>query len=514
MKNNIYINEEATESIVRGINKIADAVKLTIGAAGTNAILEEDLYPNYVITNDGYSILEKAHFEDPLEELGRKILFDSVSRANKQSGDGSTTTTILTQAILAEGLKTGVSGMEIKRSLDAVLPLIEAGIDAQKRIISPTEVHAVATISCEDEEIGKLIGEVYQAIGPDGIVELDNSKTFGTYFEIKEGVRFAAGVVSPYMLTKGASAEYDKPAILVVRSRISSINDVIPAIEKVSASGKKELVIFCDDIADGVVSTLIMNHLKGIFSVCIIKAPVLWKEFVFEDFAKATGATIVSDKTGLVLKAVTMTDLGSCQKIIVTKDETTLLGIKDIAEHVSYLKDTGDDDSLRRVAWLTTKAAVIRLGANSESELSYKRLKVEDAVNAARLALEDGVVVGGGVALLNVSTGLPDTLGGGILREALKAPIRQIVENGGFEPYTPSNMLGVGEDPNKGFDAKTGKVVNMWDAQIIDPAKVIKNAVRNAISVAGTALTIRIAIPKNRTEEEIAKNFIGKQQQW
>ncbi len=508
--NNIHLNKEATEKIISGIDKIADAVKLTIGAAGTNAILEEDFSPGYVITNDGYSILEKAQFEDPLEELGRKILFDSVSRANKQSGDGSTTTTILTQAILQEGMKTGVSGMEIKRSLDEMLPVIEKAIDDQKKLITPEEVHSVATISAENEEIGGLIGEIYQKIGKDGIIELDNSKTFNTYFELKEGVRFACGAVSPYMYTHGNSAEYTKPFILVVRTRISSVNDVIPVIEKISASGKKEIVIFCDEIADGVVSTLIMNHMKAIFSVLIVKAPTLWKDFIFEDFAKATGANIVSEKTGLLLKNVTIQDLGSCDKIVVNKDETTLLGIKDVSEHVAQLKENGDDDSIRRVCWLTTKAAVLKLGANSESELSYKRLKVEDAINASRLALEDGVVAGGGVALVNVSSQMPDTLGGNILRKALLHPIAQICTNADCTVEFTEEELKEGVT---GLNAKTREKVNMWDAQILDPAKVIKNAVRNAISVAGTALTIRIAIPKNRTDEEIARNFIMKQQQ-
>jgi chaperonin GroEL len=517
MNSNLHTHEEATLKIISGINKVADAIKLTIGAAGTNAILEEDLNPGYIITNDGFSILERTQFEDPLEEIGRRILMDSVSRANKQSGDGSTTTTILTQAILNEGVKAGISGMQIKRALEEVLPTIEQAIDAQKKVITPEEVHAVATISAEDPDMGKIIGEIYQQIGAEGIIELDNSKTFDTYFQVKEGVRFQGSVISPFLYNKGNKAELTNPNILFVEGKITSAADVASFIDRLPSGTKKELVIFCDEITDAVSTNLIMNHVKGKYSFLIIKAPTIWKQFVFEDVAKATGANIVSDRTGLSLKNVQLSDLGTCQRIIADREEMTLIGIKDVSDHIKTLKDNGDDDSLRRVAWLNTKAAVLYLGANSDSDLSYKRLKTEDAINAARLALEDGVVPGGGVALVRATLSLDDSFGGKILKRALMAPMLQIIENSSIEKMSGGGVTGesIVEEcmaSGEGFDANKMEIVNMWEADIIDPAKTLKNAVRNAISVASTALTIRIAVHKNRTEEEIARKFIMRQQ--
>jgi len=508
LQNNIYTGLGATQGIINGINKIADAVSLTMGAKGANAVLEENLYPGYIITNDGYSILEKAQFDNPLEELGRKILFDSVSRANKQSGDGSTTTTVLTQAILNEGSKHNASGIEIKNSLLELLPHIENSLNEQKKEITESDVSSVASISAESQEIGDLLQEIYKQISKDGIIELDNSKTFETSYEIKEGVRFNCGVPSPYLYNKENHAEYSKPYILITKQKIATIDDLLPIFEKISETGKKEVVIFYDDISDAVVATLIANHLKGIFNILLIKSPVIWKDFIFEDFAKITGSTIVSEKSGLTLKETKLENLGTCGKIIVNKHETTILGINDIQEHIDKLVESGTDDDLRRIGWLTTKAAIIRLGANSDTELSYKRLKVEDAVHASRLALQDGIVVGGGIALLNVSKSLPNTLGGKILREALKRPMLQIIENAGG--IVSEDTLG----GTKGFNAKTNEIVDMWEAKIVDPVKVVKNAVRNAISVASTALTIKIAIPKDRTEEQIAMNFMNKQKQW
>lgn len=508
LKNNIFTDKYATQGIINGINKIADAVALTMGAKGSNAILETNLYPGYMITNDGYSILEKAQFEDPLEELGRKILFDSVSRANKQSGDGSTTTTVLTQSILNAGLQYDVSSTEIKDSLIELLPTIDKLIDEQKKDITENDVSSVATISAESKEIGDLLQEIYQKISKDGIIELDNSKTFETTYEIKEGVRFNCGSHSPYLYNKDNHAEYTKPYILITKQKIATLDDIIPIFEKLSELGKKEIVIFYDDISDAVAGTLIANHLKGIFNVLLIKAPVIWKDFIFEDFAKITGATIISEKTGTSLKEMEIKDLGTCNKLIATKAETTILGIKDVSDHIKALQESGTDDDARRIGWLTTKAAVIRLGASSDTELSYKRLKVEDAIHASRLALQDGIVVGGGVALLNVSKSLPDTLGGKILKEALKRPMQQICANANI--FLENTVL----SDSKGVNAKTGEVVDMFEAQIVDPAKVVKNAVRNAISVASTALTIKIAIPLDRTEEQIAMNFINKQKQW
>lgn len=514
-KNNLHDN--ARTGIINGINRIADMVGGTLGSAGTNILIEKDLPPYYVITNDGYSALEEAQFEDPLEQLGKEILFDAVSRANKQSGDGSTTTTVLTQAILNEGMKTGVSGMEIKNSLTELLPLIDDLIDDQKRDITVDEVGSVAAISAESEEMGAIIQEIYQKIGSEGIVSLDNSNTFETTYEIKEGVRFNCGVPFPMLMNKGSYAEHEKPAILITGQKIATMSDIIPITDALAQKGKKEIVIFYDEIADGVITNLILSHVNGKFGILLIKAPTIWKDYIYEDFAKVTGATVVSAITGVNFKNLEAKHLGTCDKIRATKDETIILGIKDVSSHIEELKTKGDDDSLRRVGWLNTKAAVLKVGAKSETELSYNRLKAEDAIQAAQRALQGGVVAGGGVCLLNVSKKLPSTLGGKILREALKIPIKKIITNAG---KIPEEYLDHQDDDrillggNYGFDAKEMVEVDMWQAKIIDPALIVKNAVRNAVSVASTALTIKTAITRNKTEEDIARKFITKQQGW
>lgn len=497
-----------TEKIVNGVIKSADAMALTLGSSGANAILDEDFLPGFIITNDGYSILNKIEFKDPLEEIGKRILFDSVGRANTQSGDGSTTTAVLTRAILENGIASKENVTTIKNSLDECIPLIEKIIDEKKRQISVDEVADVARISSESKELGQMVQKIYQEIGKEGIISLDNSNTFDTYFEIKNGISFNCGSISPILFNSENSCVYKKPLILVTKQKIATVQDVMPLFDILSKNEKKEIVIFCDDISDPVSSTLVMNHVKGMFQIAIVKAPIVWKQFIIEDFAIATGATVVSTETGVSLKDVQLEHLGTCGKIIITKNETTLLEIADVSRHIETLKEKGDEDSLRRVAWLSKDAAVVKLGANSSGELKYKHDKVEDAIHAAKLALEDGVVIGGGVTYLDISKQLPDTVGGNILKNALTEPIKQIARNTNVDIQTVIEKCG-GE---YGLDAVTGTIVNMNEYGIIDPAKILKNSIRNAISVASTALTIKVAVKKNRTEEDIAKNFISKQQ--
>jgi len=496
---NIYLGDAARQGIMNGITKVASAVKITLGAKGQNGALQESVYPFHIITNDGISIAKKIKLTDPVEIVGMNLVTEAMEKANKEGGDGSTTTCTLTEAIAIEGLKTGISGMEIKRSLDALLPLIEQEIDAQKQEITVDEVGSVATISAESEDMGKILQEIYQEIGKDGIIELDASKSFDTYYEIKEGVRFkGAGYISPYMANERKSAVYKKPSILVTKQKIAAISDIDPLIQQMMKEGNKELVIFCDDIDQSVVGACVALHITGQFKVLIIKAPTIWKDMLFADFAKVTGATVVEPSTGVTFKTLQLQHLGTCGKIITTKDETTVLGIADISDHIATLQEQGDEEAQLRLSWLTTKAAILKLGANSESELSYVRLKAEDAINASRLALEDGVVAGGGLALLNVAFKMPDTLGGRILNSALRYPINQIITNAG---KNPSSFL-IGD--RDGFNAETGEVVDMWDAKILDPAKVVKNAVKYAISVVGTALTIGVVvtIPEDLNKKE------------
>lgn len=484
---------------MRGVSKVADAVKGTLGAAGHNAILEEGLSPGHIITNDGVSIARKVVMSDPVENIGANLAKEIATRSDKESNDGTTTSIVLLEAILKEGATVTAHPMEIKRSLDECLPIINKAIDDQKKEITVDDIAKVAAISAESESLGKLFQEIYQEIGKDGIVELDNSNTFETFYEIKEGVRLRnCGFMAPYMQTEPGKSTYSKPKILIAKQKIATLSDLDPLFQKLSQDGTNELVIFCDEIDMSVLSALAYTHLRGIFKTLVIKAPNLWKDWLFEDFSKITGATIVGPETGLIWKTVELSHLGTCDKIITSKEETTVMGIKDVSDHIKLLEEEGkkNDQLLVRAAWLKTKAAVLKLGANSESELSYIRLKAEDASGACHLALKDGVVPGGGVALRVASQHLPvDSVGAKILFNALHAPIKQIVKNAGYSVPAESEVNG-----SIGFDAKTGEYVDMWEAGILDPALVVKNAIKNAISVAGTVLTSRVIITINKDE--------------
>lgn len=508
-KSNIYLADEAREALIRGVDAVADAVKLTLGASGANAILEAGMAPGHIVTNDGVSIAMQAHLEDPVENMGANLIKEIADRSNKESGDGTTTSTVLAQAILHAGQGVTASPMEIKRSLNECIPLINASLDAQKRDITVDEVGQVATISAEDEKMGALLQEIYQQIGKDGIVELDVSNLPETFYEITEGVRLrGAGFLGAYSTTEPGKAMYKNPLILITKQKINSTDDIEPAMKLVSSRGKSELVIYCDEIDMGVASQLAYTHLSGKFKTLVIKAPTLWKDWITEDFAEITGATVIDPAEGLNLRTLSYANFGTCGKIIVTKDETRVIGIADISTYLEFLEEENTDESKLRLAWLQTKAAILKLGANSETELSYTRLKAEDARNASYQALQEGIVPGGGVALLNAAQELPDTIGGKILKEALLAPFMQIVINaGGNVNHIAGTEQGVDdiELMNKGtgatgFNAKTGMIVDMNEEGIVDPVKVTKAAVKNAISVAGTVLTTSVIVTAPRPD--------------
>jgi len=499
---NIYMREEARAKLIAGVDAVANAVKLTLGAAGANAVLESDLMPGHLVTNDGVSIATMVKLEDPVENIGANLIKEVASRSDKEGGDGTTTTTVLLQAILHAGLDAEESPMDIKRSIDECLPLIHASLDEQKKDITPDEVGQVAVVSGEDEELGAMLQEIYQEIGKDGIVELDNSNLPETFYDITEGVRLRnAGFFGQYALTEPGKAVLKKPLILISKEKVSTTDDIEPLLGALKQMGRNELVIFADDIDIGVASKLAYTHMTGGFKTLLIKAPTLWKDLITEDFAKVTGATVVSSANGVTFKTLRMDHLGTCEKLITSRDETRVIGIKDISEHIATLKEDKSDEAKLRLTWLQTKVATIKLGAHSESELSYKRLKAEDARNAAYQALQDGVVAGGGIALYNAREALPDTIGGRILKKALMAPLGQIINNAGMEG------IDVKCGGKMGFNAKSREIVDMWEAGILDPAKVVKNAIKNAISVAGTVLTasVVVTLPKSDNPNQQAQ---------
>ncbi len=494
MKGNTYEGEDARAGLMTGIHIAANLVKGTLSGVGYNVILEEPVYPGHRVTNDGISILRKIQLPDKLHQLGVNLLKEASEKSNSESGDGTTTAAVLTQAILEEGMKvTDVSPMEIKKSLDECLPIINAALDSQKKDITTADIRAIALISSESEELADMLQKIYLEIGTEGIVEVETSTLPITSYEITEGVRLrGAGFTYPYMVNdeKGRAAVYENPKILITKQKIGSAMEADALIKRIFEMGFQSIVIFCDEIDLGASQHFAKAHMEGGFKALIIKAPTLWKDWLFEDFAKITGATIIDRMNSLSLKTFHPSHLGTCGKITTTKDETRVVGIQDITKHIESLKDD-TDESVIRVSWLQTKAAILKLGANTETELSHLKDKAEDARHACYLALNGGIVPGGGMALSNVTNQLTGTIGGSILKIALMSPLNQIITNAGGEHgrYKDEQLGG-----EKGFDARTKEVVNMFDAGIVDSLIVTKNCIKNAISIAGTVLTVKAAV--------------------
>lgn len=476
------------QKVIAGISKATAMIKETYGAAGGNIIIEESLYPFHTITNDGKKIVDSIHLADRYENVGANIIKEAGDKADKDSGDGRKTTMLLTEAIFKESESYTGLLMDLNRSLNDCIPILHKAINDQKKDITVDDVGAVATISSENEEIGKMVQEIYQKIGKEGIIEVDNSNLPETFYEVTEGVRLrGARYLGEYSTTEPGKAVYKNPKILISKDKITSVDQLDPLFGSLKRQNVFELVIYCDDIDMSVASRLALTHLQGGFKTLLIKAPTLWKDWLFEDFAKITGATPVDLKEGKTFKNLTLEDLGTCETIITDDEETRVIGIKDITNHLNYLEEQGSDDARLRKAWLQTKVAILKVGANSESELSYRSKKARDACNASFLALEDGVVAGGGVALLNAADSLPDTVGGNILKKVLEYPIIQICNNAEVE-WSGASGVGIG------YDVKNGCMVDMVEAQIIDPALVVKNAIKNAISIASTVLTSKGSI--------------------
>lgn len=519
MKDTVHIGSEARERLIAGIRKTADAVKITMGTGGANAIIEAIEAPGHLLTNDGWTIANSLVLADPIEEMGRKILLEAINRANKQSGDGSSTTCLLTAAILEEGMKhlDEDSPMGIKRSLEACLPIIEESIEKQKRSITVDEVGKVATISSEDPAIGAMLQEIYQKVGKDGLVYWDISKTGADYYTLGTGITVdGAGFVSPYMADIDEKtgqflnvARWKNPKILITKQKISSASDFNGLFAALYEKEIKEVVVFCEDYEPTVIPDLVMTRAKKGFKTLLIKMPVLWKDWWYEDLAKVTGATVIDPVLGISHKTMKMEHLGTVENITVTKTDTYIDGMQDVTAHIAELEADGTDDGKLRAARLNTKTARYFVGATSDSALSYRRLKVEDAISASWQALQNGVVPGGGVALLTTIYGLPPTVGGSILGMSLSSPFKQIANNAGH-----ANIDRSGHNDNTGLDTRTGKLVDMFDAGILDPANVVLNSVRNAISVAASVLTASVVIelPRQDITDQLLQAILSKGQ--
>lgn len=510
MSKKIIFDKEARKLLRQGVSKVAQAVKITLGPKGRNVVIDKG-YGSPVITNDGVSIVEEIELDDEIENIGADIVKEVARKTNSKAGDGTTTSVVLSEVILEEGSKEVADGMEIKNSLDETLIKIESELDkATQQITTHEELVNIATISAESAELGQIIADVFKEIGKDGVVSVENAtKSFKTTYEIVNGMEFDGGFLSPYMQNKpNGTAEYKDVKILVTDYNISSIKDLLPIYEKLAKDSTKTIVIICEDMAPGVVGTLVANQVQGMFNSLVIKAPAIRRDEFLEDCAAVVGATIVSNKKGKTLEMMALADLGEAERIISERDSTRIIRGKGkgMTEYVKSLKaakgkeykfdNSGDID--KRIARLEGKAAYIRVGAVSETEIKYFRDKIEDAVNATKAALQEGMVAGGGVVLYHISKMLNGgSIGDRIMTKALQAPIKQIIKNAGANA---KQILPKITDV-RGYDAKNGKIVsNMFVAGIVDPAKVTRNAVRSAVSVVGTLLTTDcVIVKKNET---------------
>lgn len=531
MAKKILYGEEAKKSLKRGIDAVADAVKITIGPRGRNVVFDKG-YGAPMITNDGVSIAKEITLSDKFENMGAEIVKEVASKSNDTAGDGTTTSVVLTQALVTEGFKRTIMGanpMFVRRGMEsATADVVQALKDMAKPIKSKAEIQQVATISAESEELGKIIADTIDTVGKDGVVTVEESQSFGVEKEVTQGIEFDKGYVSPYLVTNAErmEAEYTDAPIFLTDKKISAIKDILPLLEKLAATGKKELVVIADDIDGEALSTFIVNKIRGGFSVLAIKAPGYGdrKKEMLEDIAVTIGATVITEDVGLKLESVELAHLGRARRVVSTKDSTTIVGGKgkkaDIEERVARLKAqmesmTGkyDVEKLQeRVAKLAGGVAVIRVGAATETEMKYLKLKIEDAVNATKAAIEEGIVPGGGVALVKAGAKVAlmkkyekesadFQVGYSIVLKSVEAPLRQIAINAGKDDGSVIVKEVSEGKGNTGYDAKLDRMVHdMLLAGIVDPVKVTRSSLEHASSAASILLTTEVAIAEEAKE--------------
>jgi len=526
MAKQIKYSEEARRKLKIGVDKLANAVTVTLGPKGRNVVLDKG-FGAPTITNDGVTIAKEIELEDKIENLGAEILKEVAEKTNDIAGDGTTTAVLLAQSIVTEGLKNVTAGsnpLAIKRGLDKGFQVV---IEALKKISKPiqtkAEVSQVATISAENPEIGNLIAEVIEEVGKDGVVTVEESKTFGLQKEIVKGLQFDRGYVSPYMITnmERMEAVYEDPYILVTDKKISSLVEIVPALEKVVQTGKKELVIIADEVEGDALATLVVNKLRGIFNTLSVKAPGFGdrKKEMLQDIATVTGAQVISEEVGLKLENVEIKQLGSARKVISTKENTTIIEgkgkkediearIKQIKKELAETESEFDKEKLQeRLAKLAGGVAVIKVGAATEVEQKMRQHKTEDALSATRAAIEEGIVPGGGVALLRCQKVLDEVevegdekIGLAILKRVLEEPIRKIAQNAGIDGSVAAadvKKMSI----NEGFNAQKMIYEDLVKAGIVDPTKVVRVALQNAVSAASMLLTTETVVAE-RPEKE------------
>ncbi|WKU13897.1 chaperonin GroEL [Staphylococcus devriesei] len=518
MAKDLNFSEDARQAMLRGVDKLANAVKVTIGPKGRNVVLDKE-YVAPLITNDGVTIAKEIELEDPYENMGAKLVQEVANKTNEIAGDGTTTATVLAQAMIQEGLKNVTSGANpvgLRQGIDkAVRVAVEALNDISQKVENKNEIAQVGAISAADEEIGKYISEAMDKVGNDGVITIEESNGLDTELEVVEGMQFDRGYQSPYMVTDSDKmiAELERPYILVTDKKISSFQDILPLLEQVVQSSRPILIV-ADEVEGDALTNIVLNRMRGTFTAVAVKAPGFGdrRKAMLEDLAILTGATVITNDLGLELKDASLDMLGSANKVEVTKDNTTVVdGDGDdnsidarVSQIKSQIEETDSDfdrEKLQeRLAKLAGGVAVIKVGAASETELKERKLRIEDALNSTRAAVEEGIVAGGGTALVNIYNKVSEidaegdvATGVNIVLKALSAPVRQIAENAGLEGSVIVERL-KNADAGVGFNAATNEWVNMLEEGIVDPTKVTRSALQHAASVAAMFLTTEAVV--------------------
>ena len=520
MAKELHYGEEARRALQAGVDKLADTVKITLGPKGRNVLLSKS-FGSPLITNDGVTIAREIELEDAVENMGAQLVKEVATKTNDVAGDGTTTATLLAQIIIREGFKNvaaGANPMVLKRGISGA---VEVAVEEIKRLSQQVntsdEIANVASVSAADEEIGKLIAEAMDKVGKEGVITVEESKSMGTTLDVVEGMQFDRGYFSPYMVTDTEKMEAvsDNPYVLITDKKINNIQDLLPLLEQVVQAGRK-LFIICDDLEGEALATLIVNKLKGVFDCVAVKAPGFGerRKAMLEDIAVLTGATVISEDLGYELKETTLDMLGTAETVKVDKENTVIVGgggtAEDIEARVNAIKaqieqctsDFDREKTQERLAKMAGGVAVIKVGAATETELKERKLRIEDALNATKAAVEEGIVSGGGTALANsipavaayVETLTGDArTGGQIIVRALEEPVRQIAENAGYEGSVV--VAQVKSSPEgTGFNAATEEYVDMIGAGIVDPAKVTRSALQNAASASAMLLTTEAGV--------------------
>lgn len=519
MAKQVKFNEHARRKLKAGVDKLANAVKITLGPKGRNVVLEKG-FGAPTITNDGVTIAKEIELEDKIENMGAEIIKEVASKTNDVAGDGTTTATLLAQVLVREGMRNvtaGANPLALKRGIEkGTKEVVKALKEMSRQVTGKEEIAHVATNSAQDFEVGKLIAEVMDEVGKDGVVTVEESQTFGLSKEIVEGMQFDRGYISPYMVTdtERMEAVFETPNILITDQKISSLSSILPLLEKLAQSGKKELVIIAEDVEGEALATLVVNKLRGAFNALAIKAPGFGdrRKEMLEDIAILTGGKVISEEVGLKLENTEVTMLGGAHRVVATKENTTIVGGKgkkaEIEKRVNQVKvqiersdsDFDKEKLKERLAKLSSGVAVIKVGAATEVEQKEKQHRIEDALSATRAAVEEGIVPGGGVALLRALSKLDEldfegdeAVGLNILKLALEEPLRQIAINAGKEGSVIVEEVKKRKG-SEGYNAETGVYEDMVNVGLVDPTKVTRSALQNAVSGASMLLTTEVVV--------------------